>query len=231
MRLRSGLVVCIQGETCFQSYGPGKYRPLGSLHNVFLCLERHHIDEILLVSPASNPVNGHFTALALDQITNWYVSVPTLQMGHLANNESFAAHCEIGYFERFVFASPLFERDLTWIDKYRDKFGSQSIVGCIPFMANESGGFVYWSDGRTRPLTQEDVDYAFHYCDEVIFQDMDNYGSLGCFNLEILSDFTIYVENTILSGGIGEKTRAYAKSHGYAAVYFDNAIMHQEGGL
>lgn len=230
MRLRRGLTVCIQGETCFQSYGLGKFRPLGSLYNVFLSLERHLIDELLLVSPASNPVNGCFTALALDQIYDWYVSVPVLQMGHLQNNQSFEAHARIGYFERFAFASALFDRDSTWIDKYRDKFGSQSIVGCIPFMANESGGFVYWSDGRSRLLTQQDVDYAFNHCDEVIFQDLDNYGSQGFFNLDVLSNFAINVENTILNGGVGQETQAYASSKGYAAVYFDNAIMHREGG-
>jgi len=231
MRLRRGFSVCVQGTDCFQSYGFGQFRALGRLDCLLQNLDRHEVDELMIISPHSNPVDKQFKPVAMNQLADKYVSVPLIQAGYLEHDSVLDLHSEIGFCERFVFTRALYEKDTFWIDRYTQVFGAQAIIGCLPIHFSDSGGPMYFCDGKSRPLTQADIDYALTVCDEVIVQQINRFGTVDGFDTALFLQLEIAPERVILNGGVGPQTAKYAASKGFAAVYFDNPIFHQEGGL
>lgn len=229
MRLRRGFSVCVQGLCCFQSYGLERFRVLGHFDTVLDNLDRHSVDELMIISPRSNPVNGKFTSIALEELAKRYIPVPLIQAGHLEDHRTFDTHADLGFCERFVFTRALYDQNTYWIDRYAEAFGAQAIIGCFQVSYTDSTGPIFLSDGKSRPLTAKDIDYAFEKCDEVIIQQINRFGHLDGFDLALLSRVDLELERTILNGGVGYAASTFAASNGLAAVYFDNSTFHKEG--
>lgn len=220
--------VCVDGSNCFQSYGWGRFRHLGSLTLFLQFVERHQIDELLFVNPQAQPVFEQPNAIDLALLSKQYVPVPLTVAGGLESDHVFRQHCKYGLAERFMFTGAILRHDSRWLDGYATQFGRQSIIGCLPVSKDKTGRWVA-SDGLAeQPVTQSMIDFAIETCDEVLVQQIEHYGCPDMFDFSFEDEFLLDPGITILNGGIGPSTFKLAGSKSYAAAYVDNSGYHSE---
>jgi len=230
MRTRIGFSVCGSESNFYQSYGIGNYAFLGKSSLVFSNIEKHNVDEILIISPRSNPISPASNFLPYDykELEKNYIGLPVIMSGSLRYQETFEYHSKTGVSERFMFSTEIVEMNTKWIDIYANNFGRQSIIGCLPLIINNNNIAYLYDDHKKShtSLTSSIIDFAYDVCDEVVFQDLSNYGDSGAFAYEVIMPLIKDNKRTIFNGGCNNHTLKLAKNNEIAAVYFDNLTMH-----
>ena len=229
MRTRHGISLCLDGLRVYQSYGLSVYRNLGNLETIIDNISRHKIDELLLITPASNPINHPFCPLDFEELSKIHIPIPVLVAGGLESETTFNAYCSHGVVERFVFSGAIYRRNTRWLSKYSRHFGSQAILACLPIKKTREGWSLIHGPYAERPLMQSDLDFAFMHADEVIIQDIGNYGRDDQFDMSVTADYDLDLSRTNINGGVGSHAKNIGEEIGLSAIYFDNSRLHQEG--
>ena len=229
MRMRKGFTVCGSENNLFQSFGFESYRSLGSDTLIFEHLERHGVDELLIVSPISNPIYEPYRRYNFDGLEKMYVGIPVIVGGEMSDSVV-SALLEKGCVERFMFSGSLQDNQNKVIDKVTREAGRQAVLGCLALRVD--GDQQIWlfenSHQGYRKLKSYDIDRAYDICDEVIFQDMGSYGRAKHFSYDAILRVIRHPNRSILNGGIDPFREKLASKAGIAAVYYDNTVMHSE---
>ena len=136
MRIRRGFTVCGSGNFFYQSFGFGSYRYLGADDLIFKHLERHGVDELLIVSPKSNPINKPYLRYDFDRLEKMYVGVPVVVGGEMSDS-IVSALLEKGCVERFMFSGSLQDDQNKVIDKVTREVGRQAVLGCLALKVDQ----------------------------------------------------------------------------------------------
>lgn len=228
MRLRRGFSVCGMGNFLFQSFSFDRYRFLGIDNVVFNQIHRHKVDEILIISPYSNPIINPFRSYNYDFFLNNYLGLPIIIGGNVQEKIIFDV-LEKGCVERFMFSGSLQNKNNEIINKVKQLAGRQSIVGCLTLFIEHDEIYLLNHNHRGfSKLKEADIKNAYDLCDEVIFQDVKAYGSNGGFRYDRILKIIKFPNKSIINGGCSESICKKAQADGLAAVYFDNMVMHSE---
>ena len=229
MRMRRGFTVCGSGNKFFQSFGFGSFRSLGSDTLIFDHVERHGVDELLIVSPISNPIFEPYRRYNFETLEKKYVGIPVIVGGEMSD-AVVSALIEKGCVERFMFSGSLQDNHNKVIDKVTRDAGRQAIVGCLALTVDRDQDIWLFENSHQvyRKLKSYDIDRAYDICDEVIFQDMGSYGRAKHFSFDAILPVIKHPGRSILNGGIGPSQEKLASKAGVAAVYYDNIVMHNE---
>lgn len=220
--------VCVDGSYCYQSYGWGRFRYLGSLNLFLQFVERHHIDELLIINPQTRPVSQKSSSMDLATLSEQYVSIPLAMAGGLESDQVYRQHCEYGLAERFMFTGAILNEQTSWLNKYSAQFGKQSIIGCLPIYRANDGHWIVTDGVNEQFVTQDMIDFAYSTCDELLIQQINHYGYLDTFDFSFEEEFVLDPKLTILNGGIGTATLKKSSAKSYSAAYVDNAGYHSE---
>jgi len=227
MRTRLGFSVCAIEQSLYQSFGLGVFRLLGEDNLVYEHLLRHKVDEILLISPDIR-TNEFDKGYDFSRLINRYIGIPACIGGSLTES-ALKELLEWGCVERVMFSGSIQCKNQSKINIVTQLYGRQAVVGCLALAVEENRVWILEENHRRyRHLSRSDIDRAFDLCDEVIFQDLGNYGKRNGFHYDEIVELTPYPNRTIINGGLLRTDLKRAMRDGLAAVYLDNLVMHSE---
>ena len=200
-----GVIPIIEG-IAVQSIGFRKYLPLGDPSIIVENLNRHDIDEIVILD-----IGIHKGSLATEfkifEKCALQSSVP-ISIGGGINNISIANKIIKNIADKVVINTSIFLKPNIVTD-IASRFGSQAIIGSLDIkLDRETNRFFAYSHGGSRN-TKYQLDEAIHLCEkigcgEILINSIDNDGMKNGFNKKLIKE--IHSEKNLpllIAGGAG----------------------------
>jgi phosphoribosylformimino-5-aminoimidazole carboxamide ribonucleotide (ProFAR) isomerase len=226
--MRVGASILFNQETCWQSYSWSLFRPLGGLQGVIDALDEYECDEISIV----RPIRAHDSRAQLEADINMLkntTSLTPLSFGGGIRTIEQVAMLKGSPIERLVFSSAFFEQDFQLLEYVRTNFGRQSIQCLLPCLLKDEKLWLYKSSSaQLIPFESIDLSLVMQYANDFIIHDIVNEGDDDSFNRKLLHHLPFGAQRTVISGGIGQNTIAWASKQLIAACLLDNRTLHQE---
>lgn len=231
---RRGIAFIYDCDLLYQSYRGELFRHLGRIQPALDAAETHGFDEIALIKPHWSPIqnpqqpSGEHSGWS-DSFANYHASLPCMIAGGLESAEALQEFNVNLTFERFLFSSAIFFGEQKFLAAYANRFGKQSIIGCIPVtMEKKTILHLDLSSRSSKPLTDTTIKFAEKHCDEVLIHDIRRHGTSASFDFSLLESMQLKHNKTIIMGGVGDREVKKAKKIGLAAAFMDNAGLHHD---
>ena len=222
-------VITVRDGWAVQSFGYGRWLPMGHPHVIAENLDRWGVDEILLVAIDRSKAGLGPDYATLERVAQNGLSTPLVYSGGIRSAADAGRAISLGA-DRIV-CDALLHDDPQAAMHVGDAIGTQAVIAHLP-VSNE-GGVLHWLDHRSkvsRPLTQADRDLLTSgWFSEVMLTDWQHEGHSGAFDASIPGLIGIDTP-LILFGGIseGEQARALLTDPQVAAIGVGNFLSYTE---
>lgn len=231
LKKRLAGMVTVKDGWAVQSFGYGRYLPLGKPEVLVENLDRWGADEIIIACIDRADMGPDFALL--DRVSRKGLSTPLTYGGGIRNAEDAVAVVKTGA-DRVCVDALLHDRPKT-IPTLADHLGAQAVIASVPLSRGADG--VVWLDyrsGQSGPLMGDAMDVLKSGAiSEAIVVDWQNEGRAGGFDHELLVQFPVAGMPLIAFGGLSEPAQLSAalQLDQVAAVAIGNFLNYREHAI
>ncbi len=226
-------VVTVKNGWAVQSFGYGRYLPLGKPECLVENLDRWGADEILVqvIDRSAKKLGPDFGLLA--RLGAMGLETPLIYAGGIRSVEDGVKLVQSGA-DRIV-VDALLREDLPAVRGLSEQLGAQALIASMPLSLGESG--LEWLEYRTRKssaLADEVLGLmSSGVISEVLISDWQHEGMPGGFEQRLVEQFPLKDVPIIAFGGISEQgqMRKLMQSTGVAAVAVGNFLSYREHAI
>lgn len=223
-------VITVRNGWAVQSFGYGRYLPLGKPEVLAENLDRWGADEILLqcVDRSGGAVGPDFELL--ERVAKKGLGTPLIYCGGIRSVEDGCRAVSLGA-DRIVIDALLHD-DLAIVEALSRRLGSQAIIAAMPLAVGEHG--LEWLDHRSRecrPVPDDVLEFLENkVVSEVLVIDWRHEGHRRGFEIGLVDSFPAKGTALILFGGISEtdQLRQLLEIPRVAAVAVGNFLNYRE---
>lgn len=226
-------VVTVKNGWAVQSFGYGRYLPLGKPECLVENLDRWGADEIL-VQVIDRSLNHHGPDLGLlARLGAMGLETPLIYAGGIRSVEDGVKLVQSGA-DRIV-VDALLHDDLQTVRDLGEQLGAQALIASMPLSIE--GSSLVWLDYRTRKsfaLAQDVLDMVRSgVISEVLISDWQHEGMSGGFEQKLVEQFPLKDVPIIAFGGISEhaQMRQLLQSGSVVAVAVGNFLSYREHAI
>jgi cyclase len=226
-------VVTVKNGWAVQSFGYGRYLPLGKPECLVENLDRWGADEILVqvIDRSAKNLGPDFELLA--RLGAMGLETPLIYAGGIRSVEDGVKLVQSGA-DRVV-VDALLHEDLLPVRGLSEQLGAQALIASLPLSLE--GSSLAWLDYRSRkssPLAEDVLDLMRSgVISEVLISDWRHEGMPGGFEHKLVEQFPLKDVPIIAFGGISEQAqmRKLMQSTGVAAVAVGNFLSYREHAI
>lgn len=226
-------VVTVKSGWAVQSFGYGRYLPLGKPECLVENLDRWGADEILIrvIDRSARDLGPDF--LLLGRLGAMGLETPLIYAGGIRSLEDGVELVQSGA-DRIVIDALLHE-DLLPVRALSEQLGAQALIASLPLSLD--GSSLEWLDYRTRKssaLSDEVLELMrSDVISEVLISDWQHEGVPGGFEQELVEHFPLKNVPIIAFGGISEQAqmRKLLQSTRVVAVAVGNFLTYREHAI
>lgn len=223
-------VVTVRDSIAVQSFGYGRYLPLGKPEVLVENLDRWGADEILLQCIDRTPAGTGPDFQLLEKVGRKGLSTPLIYAGGIGSIEDGVRAIQAGAdrvcVDALLHDAPAAAAGLA------ERLGAQAIIACLPLACTSSG--VLWRDYRTgadEPLPRTVTELlASRMVSEVLLVDWRHEGTPRAFDLRLIDAFPVSDVPLIVFGGLSDaaQLRAALASPRVVATAVGNFLSYRE---
>jgi cyclase len=231
LKKRLAGMVTVKDGWAVQSFGYGRYLPLGKPEVLVENLDRWGADEIILTC-IDRGNTGPDLAL-LDRVSRKGLSTPLTYGGGIRHAEDAVSVVKMGA-DRVCVDALLHDQPAT-VPTLADHLGAQAVIASLPLSRGPQG--LLWLDYRSRqsaPISREALDILQSGAvSEAIVVDWQNEGRPGGFDHALLLDFPVSEMPLIAFGGLSEphQLSAALQLEQVVAVAIGNFLNYSEHSI
>lgn len=227
-------VVTVKDGWCVQSFGYGRYLPLGKPENLIENLDRWGADEILLqvIDRSKTHMGPDFKLL--EKVGGLGLGTPLIYAGGVSTVEEGVQAIQLGA-DRLVVDAVLHDQ-LSVVSGLSQKLGAQAIIIGMPLsLVNEELCWLDYRNNRNITVNPDVFKLAVSgIASELLVIDSKNEGYPMSFNQEILKKLPAHQLSLILFGGISEAdqvAKLMRANQNVTAVAIGNFLSYKEHAI
>ena len=200
-------VVTVRQGWAVQSFGYGRYLPLGKPEVLIENLDRWGADEILIqcIDRSSEHAGPDFSLIA--RVGALGLSTPLIYAGGIRNAEDAVKVVSLGA-DRISVDSLLWDAPHQ-LENISRELGTQALIANMPVSVKEN--CLFWRNYRTEEEVnlndQSLAKYPLEWISEVMLTDLSHEGIAGGFDLRIPALFPLAEKSLLLFGGLSDSAQ------------------------
>lgn len=228
-------VVTVKNGWAVQSFGYGRYLPLGKPECLVENLDRWRSDEILvqIIDRFSEEGEAGPDFALLERLGRLGLKTPLIYAGGIRSVSDGVKLINLGA-DRIVVDS-LLRHDLSSVRGLSERLGAQAVIASMPL--SWRGVYLEWYDYRVKsssPITEEIMDLIrAEFISEVLISDWRHEGIANGFDQRLVNEFPLNGVPVVAFGGISAPEQMYDlfQLHNVSALAVGNFLAYREHAI